>query len=1132
MKAKKMIAFVTCLAMVFSLMPCVAFADDTKAKTELVYMEYVNPDQGDNYKAPSAGAKVQEGSIPEDVPSSVLVGIRLTNMSKLPAEKVANKLYSYTTALLYDGEYLELADDINGVTDTETFETTSFSDWIGKSRIGNSRPKPDGSTGREQTLFSKGYNLESSITNTKLNPDNASDTWYRINLPFTFTRTGQTPTYDFTSDEFLAVIKFTVKKEPENGGEVFKFNLTGEDTTIAFGTDGSNGSYAIGDPSGNLSDYMEFDTSGMNIFPKKAAPIGGTASIDGTLTYGETLTVDTSSVTGTTNFKYQWNDGTNDIAGATGKTFTVNQPALVGKTLKCIVKPADTTEASGSVTATAGAAIAKKQLTVSGTIITAKTFDNKTNATATGTTLTGKVGSDVVNVTATAAFADKNAGTNKNVTVNYTLSGAAAGAYQLDKTTETLQGTINKAQLTVGTENKSVKVGGSVALTGKVTGEVAGASAGVTYTYAVKDGSTDVITVSGANATGVAPGSKAVTVTGTIGDTTNYEFATGKNTAEATVTVADKVPASVAIKTQPTKLTYDAGETLDLTGLAVTVTYDDNSTEDVALADFAAKNITADPANGTTLTVADHNGKPVTISINGKKATTNNLTVATAATKVTVKTKGAATKKFDGTNAVAEENWTAKPVFESNNGAVDTSKAVYTFAQTGVGTCDINVTGLTVNGEAASVSGSVADGTIETADTVLAFVAGTLNQTAGSTKVPTVTATPADGQVIKVEIKETTPAVDAVACDHTPGTAPCTAAEGGECDHTDGCAYREAQPAGENWVTLDAAKARTLKEGTYAVRATSEATANTSAVTTPVEATLKVSKKSSGGGGGGGTVVTDYTVKFSAGDHGKLEGKLSVTVAKDGKVKSADIPKVTPEEGYVFAGWTLDGKTTVDPTAAKVTANVNYTALYKASKGTHGTFMSGYTDGTFRPDGQTTRAEVASLMAGLIEGYDKNATYTTSLNDIDSAEWYAQAVKFMSAQGLITGYEDGTFRPNRQITRQEFCAIIAKYLDLENKGTTDFNDVADAWGQGYIAQLATKGIVSGYPDGSFMPNKAITRAEVTTILNKVFDRVPDQKLVNENIGNYTVRLSDVTKDHWAYYQILEAAMEHEVADFH
>lgn len=275
------------------------------------------------------------------------------------------------------------------------------------------------------------------------------------------------------------------------------------------------------------------------------------------------------------------------------------------------------------------------------------------------------------------------------------------------------------------------------------------------------------------------------------------------------------------------------------------------------------------------------------------------------------------------------------------------------------------------------------------------------------------------------------------------------------------------------------------------------------------------------------------TVRFDAGVNGKItKGSSTVKVAKNEKLKSSDIPTVTANEGYRFLGWTLDGSKTVDPTDATVTSSVTYRALYNTGAA-HGVYMRGDSDGNFYPDRNISRAEAAALIARLNANYSEGTKYSSSLTDVAAEEWYASAVNFCASSGLITGYDDGTFLPNNQITRQEFCAIVARYLSLNNAGEANFSDVnEDIWGAGYISQLAGKGIINGYEDGTFAPNSPIKRCEVVKILNGVFDRTPDASTVNDNIGNYSVRIPDVSANHWAYYEILEAAVEHDHADFH
>ena len=98
---------------------------------------------------------------------------------------------------------------------------------------------------------------------------------------------------------------------------------------------------------------------------------------------------------------------------------------------------------------------------------------------------------------------------------------------------------------------------------------------------------------------------------------------------------------------------------------------------------------------------------------------------------------------------------------------------------------------------------------------------------------------------------------------------------------------------------------------------------------------------------------------------------------------------------------------------------------------------------------------------------------------------------------------------------------------------SEFRDVPEnAWYYEAVTSLTDRGILNGYEDGTFAPNAPIKRCEVVKILNGVIDRTPDASTVNEHIADYTVRIPDITSAHWAYYEILEAAIEHDHADFH
>ncbi|MGN0106735.1 MAG: S-layer homology domain-containing protein [Hominilimicola sp.] len=292
-------------------------------------------------------------------------------------------------------------------------------------------------------------------------------------------------------------------------------------------------------------------------------------------------------------------------------------------------------------------------------------------------------------------------------------------------------------------------------------------------------------------------------------------------------------------------------------------------------------------------------------------------------------------------------------------------------------------------------------------------------------------------------------------------------------------------------------------------------------------------KKSSSSGGG----VATYTVKYDVGDKGKItSGKATESVTALGKPKA--VPEVTANEGYKFVGWTQDGKTTVDPTTVSITKATTFTAVYEEA-GTetpaptltpqgetaeHEHYVSGYEDGTFRAEDTITRAEVATIFALALADYDETKTYTSIYSDLDTNEWYANYVMCLSEIGAITGYEDGTFRAQQSITRQEFATMITRLGEVMEAGEIPFADVSEEnWGIDYIYTAYANGWVTGYEDGTFRPENPITRAEAVRIVNGYLGRSVDETGLSNS--DYKV-FPDVEKSHWAYYEIIEAANDH------
>ena len=190
-------------------------------------------------------------------------------------------------------------------------------------------------------------------------------------------------------------------------------------------------------------------------------------------------------------------------------------------------------------------------------------------------------------------------------------------------------------------------------------------------------------------------------------------------------------------------------------------------------------------------------------------------------------------------------------------------------------------------------------------------------------------------------------------------------------------------------------------------------------------------------------------------------------------------------------------------------------------------YIKGYPDGTFKPQANVTRAEAAQMFATLLNGGTNFGTSGATKFSDASDDWYSKAVNYVVGKGLISGYPNGTFKPNDSITRAEFAQMISGYIKNEKAGSSDFQDVKDHWAKDAIDKLYGNKNVTGYPDGSFKPNAKITRAEAVTILNSVFNRNTNKNSLNNVNTSSLNKFSDVKEGFWAYYNILDAANTHD-----
>lgn len=193
----------------------------------------------------------------------------------------------------------------------------------------------------------------------------------------------------------------------------------------------------------------------------------------------------------------------------------------------------------------------------------------------------------------------------------------------------------------------------------------------------------------------------------------------------------------------------------------------------------------------------------------------------------------------------------------------------------------------------------------------------------------------------------------------------------------------------------------------------------------------------------------------------------------------------------------------------------------------HLAFLSGYANGTFGPDRNMTRAEVTTMFARLLtEKMAADQTYSNTFSDVAKSHWAANYIGYMQQFGIITGYADGSFRPDASVTRAEFAAIASRFETL-TEGTKSFSDVPSShWAAKYINFAATRGWVNGYADGTFRPNNSITRAEVAAVTCRLLERNADQSYIRSHLSELRA-FTDVNESHWAYWYTIEAANGHD-----
>ena len=192
----------------------------------------------------------------------------------------------------------------------------------------------------------------------------------------------------------------------------------------------------------------------------------------------------------------------------------------------------------------------------------------------------------------------------------------------------------------------------------------------------------------------------------------------------------------------------------------------------------------------------------------------------------------------------------------------------------------------------------------------------------------------------------------------------------------------------------------------------------------------------------------------------------------------------------------------------------------------HFAYVVGYSDGTVRPNANISRAEVATIFFRLLKSdiRDGNLTADNDFSDVSDGQWHNKAISTMAKLGIVKGRRADSFDPDASITRAEFAAICARFntKPVENSGS--FSDISGHWAENEIERAAAFGWISGYPDGTFRPDARITRAEAMTMINRVLCRMPQSK---SDLLDSMVTWPDNKPSDWHYLAVQEATNSHD-----
>ena len=285
-----------------------------------------------------------------------------------------------------------------------------------------------------------------------------------------------------------------------------------------------------------------------------------------------------------------------------------------------------------------------------------------------------------------------------------------------------------------------------------------------------------------------------------------------------------------------------------------------------------------------------------------------------------------------------------------------------------------------------------------------------------------------------------------------------------------------------------------------------------------------------------GTTSTTKAFDFGKNSTFQLEqGAYRITVKE---TKGSDRYYVTYDDTTYTYDFTVNDKGEISiKTPITCTFTNMYTKRHTAATpskptlntGDHYAYVMGYPDGTVRPNGSITRAEVSTILFRLLSDKTRDEYFTTesSFTDVKAGAWYNNSIATLEKAGVIVDTaKGGAFRPNEAITRAELAAMLAQFSDAKPVKGVKFSDVsAGHWAYEAIAIAAKMGWIEGYPDGTFRPDATITRAEMMTLVNRALERVPSDE---DHLLSKRVMLTfpDCKSGDWFYIAVQEATNSH------